>query len=48
MVKAGAISLKAVVPGLPKNAKNRELLEEDKALGVTDGRNGGGDHWGEG
>ena len=29
MVKAGAISLKAVVPGLPKNAKDRELLEED-------------------
>ena len=29
MMKAGAISLKAVVPGLPKNAKDRELLEED-------------------
>ena len=29
MVKARAISLKAVVPGLPKNAKDRELLEED-------------------
>ena len=29
MVKAGAISLKAVVPGLPKNSKDRELLEED-------------------
>ena len=29
MVKAGAISFKAVVPGLPKNAKDRELLEED-------------------
>ena len=59
MVKAGAISLKAVVPGLPKNSKDRELLEEDlrrigchgllkKALGVTNGRNGGRDHWGEG
>ena len=29
MVKAGAISLKAVVPGLLKNSKDRELLEED-------------------
>ena len=29
MVKVGAISLKAVVPGLPKNTKDRELLKED-------------------
>ena len=29
MVKVGAISLKAVVPGMPKNAKDKELLEED-------------------
>ena len=29
MVKAGAMALKAVVPGLPKSVKDRELLEED-------------------
>ena len=29
MVKAGAIALKAVVPGIPKSAKDRGLLEED-------------------
>ena len=29
MVKAGAMALKAVVPGVPKNVKDRELLEED-------------------
>ena len=29
MVKAGAMALKAVVPGIPKSAKDRELLEED-------------------
>ena len=29
MVKAGAMALKAVVPGMPKSVKNRELLEED-------------------
>ena len=29
MVKTGAIALKAVVPGMPKNVKDRELLEED-------------------
>ena len=29
MVKAGAMALKAVVPGNPKSAKDRELLEED-------------------
>ena len=29
MVKAGAMVLKAVVPGVPGNAKERELLEED-------------------
>ena len=29
MVKAGAIALKAVVPGIPKSARDRELLEED-------------------
>ena len=29
MVKAGAIALKAVVPGMPKNVKDKELLEED-------------------
>ena len=29
MVKAGAMALKAVVPGVPKNARNRELLEGD-------------------
>ena len=29
MVKAGAMALKAVVPGIPKSAKDRKLLEED-------------------
>ena len=29
MVKAGAMALKAVVPGMPKSVKDRELLEED-------------------
>ena len=29
MVKAGAMALKAVVPGIPKAVKDRELLEED-------------------
>ena len=29
MVKAGAMALKAVVPGIPKSVKDRELLEED-------------------
>ena len=29
MVKAGAMALKAVVPGIPKSAKDQELLEED-------------------
>ena len=29
MVKTGAIALKAVVPSMPKNVKERELLEED-------------------
>ena len=29
MVKAGAMALKAVVSGVPKNVRDRELLEED-------------------
>ena len=29
MVKARAMALKAVVPGVPKSVKDRELLEED-------------------
>ena len=29
MVKAGAMALKVVVPGIPKSAKDQELLEED-------------------
>ena len=29
MVKVGAMALKAVVPSIPKSAKDRELLEED-------------------
>ena len=29
MVKAGAMALKAVAPGMPKRMKDRELLEED-------------------
>ena len=29
MVKARVMALKAVVPGIPKSAKDRELLEED-------------------
>ena len=29
MVKAGAMALKAVVPGVPKSVRDRELLEED-------------------
>ena len=29
MVKAGTKALKAVVSGIPKSAKDRELLEED-------------------
>ena len=29
MVKARAMALKAVVPGVPKNAKDQEHLEED-------------------
>ena len=29
MVKAGAMAFKVVVPGVPKSAKDRELLEED-------------------
>ena len=29
MVKAGAMALKTVVPGVPKSVKDRELLEED-------------------
>ena len=29
MVKAGAMALKAVVLGIPKTVKDRELLEED-------------------
>ena len=29
MVKAGAMALKAVVSGVPKSARDRELLEED-------------------
>ena len=29
MVKARAMALKAMVPGIPSNAKERELLEED-------------------
>ena len=32
MVKAGAMALKAVVPGIPKSTKDRELLEEDLRL----------------
>ena len=32
MVKARAIALKAVVPGVPSNAKERELLEQDLHL----------------
>ena len=48
MVKAGAMALKAVVPSIPKNARDRELLEGDlrwigchgfmgKPWGATDG-----------
>ena len=29
MVKAGAMALKVVVPGISKSAKDQELLEED-------------------
>ena len=29
MVKAGAMALKAVVPGIPKSVRDRDLLEED-------------------
>ena len=29
MVKAGAMALKAVVPGVPKSARDQELMEED-------------------
>ena len=29
MVKAGAMALKVVVPGVPKSVRDRELLEED-------------------
>ena len=29
MVKARAMSLKAVVPGIPKSMRDRDLLEED-------------------
>ena len=29
MVKAGAMALKAVVPGIPKSAKDQELVEEE-------------------
>ena len=29
MVKARAMALKAVVPGVPKSVRDRELLEED-------------------
>ena len=29
MVKAGAMALKVVVPGLPRSVKDRGLLEED-------------------
>ena len=29
MVKAGAMAFKTVVSGIPKNVKDRELLEED-------------------
>ena len=29
MVKAGAMALKAMVPGVPKSVRDRELLEED-------------------
>ena len=29
MVKVGAMVLKVVVPGVPGNVKERELLEED-------------------
>ena len=29
MVKAGAMALKAVVPGIPKSAKDRKLVDED-------------------
>ena len=29
MVKAGAMALKAVVLGVPKSVRDRELLEED-------------------
>ena len=29
MVKAGAMALKAVVSGIPKAVKDRELIEED-------------------
>ena len=29
MVKAGAMALKAVVPGVPKSVRDRDLLEED-------------------
>ena len=29
MVKAGAMALKAVIPGMPKSVKDRELLEKD-------------------
>ena len=31
MVKLGAMALKAVVPGVPKSVRDRELLEEDVA-----------------
>ena len=29
MVKAGAMALKAMVPGMPKSVRDRKLLEED-------------------
>ena len=37
MVKAGAMALKAVVPRVPRSAKDRELLEEDlRRIGCHD------------
>ena len=37
MVKTGAMALKAVVPGMPKSVKDRELLEEDlRRIGCHD------------
>ena len=47
MVKAGAMALKAVVPGIPKAVKDRELLEETFAGSDATGSSGspGGCGW---